>query len=180
MRFGDTIVVRVAAFRVLGTTPGIGTARSATDITSLFTEGDPHSISVPWAQARIVFQLAQPVGQAETVAHRAKEAVPGLGESRAVDQDAIELDHLATAAGLDGGNELGLNMADEAEARGLRIDADGLSAALGVPVRATVATRGTGVDELRRAVREARTPSNHLPLPAEVGGVDPSATGGTG
>src|SRR5262245_9936214 len=64
---------------------------------------------------------------------------------------------------------LGLNMADEAEARGLRIDADGLSDALGVPVRATVATRGTGVDDVRRALREARPPSNHLPLPPDVG-----------
>jgi IPT/TIG domain len=62
VRLGDTILIRVAAFRVLGTTPGIGTARSVTDIASLFTEGDPHSIGVPWAQARISFQLAQPVG----------------------------------------------------------------------------------------------------------------------
>jgi ferrous iron transport protein B len=64
---------------------------------------------------------------------------------------------------------LGLNMADEAEARGLRIDTGGLSDALGVPVRPTVATRGTGVDELRRAIRQARLPSNHLPLSDEVG-----------
>ncbi len=62
VRFGDTIIVPIAAFQVLGTTPGIGTARSIADITSLFTESSPHSISVPWAQARISFQLVQPVG----------------------------------------------------------------------------------------------------------------------
>jgi ferrous iron transport protein B len=64
---------------------------------------------------------------------------------------------------------LSLNMADEAERRGLRIDAEGLSRALGVPVRATVATRGEGIDGLRAALRDARLPSNHLPLPPDVG-----------
>jgi ferrous iron transport protein B len=63
---------------------------------------------------------------------------------------------------------LGLNMADEAEARGLRIDTAGLARALGVPVHATVATQGKGIEDLRRALREARLPSNHLPLPADV------------
>ncbi|MBP6901419.1 MAG: ferrous iron transporter B [Burkholderiaceae bacterium] len=43
-----------------------------------------------------------------------------------------------------------LNMADVAEARGLRIDAAALSAALGVPVLRTVATRGEGLDALRQ------------------------------
>jgi hypothetical protein len=62
VRISDTIVVPVAAFRVLGTTPGVGTERSASDIASLFTEGDPHSISVPWGQARISFRLVQTVG----------------------------------------------------------------------------------------------------------------------
>lgn len=61
VRISDTIVVPVAAFRVLGTTPGIGTSRSAADISSLFTEASGHSINVPWAAARISFQLAQPV-----------------------------------------------------------------------------------------------------------------------
>jgi hypothetical protein len=62
VRISDTIVIPVAAFRVLGTTPGVGTNRSAADITSLFTETSPHSISVPWGTARISYQLVQPVG----------------------------------------------------------------------------------------------------------------------
>jgi ferrous iron transport protein B len=41
-----------------------------------------------------------------------------------------------------------LNMADEAERRGLRIDAARLSRLLGAPVAATVATKGTGVERL--------------------------------
>jgi len=63
---------------------------------------------------------------------------------------------------------LALNMSDEAEARGQRVDAEGLSLALGVPVRATVATRGKGIDALRAALHEARPPANHLPLPEDV------------
>ena len=42
-----------------------------------------------------------------------------------------------------------LNMADLAAQRGLLIDAEGLSAALGVPVLRTVATKGEGIDELK-------------------------------
>lgn len=60
-RISDTIVIRCAAFRVIGTTPGIGTSRSAADITNLFTEGAVNSLSIPWAQARIAFRLVQPV-----------------------------------------------------------------------------------------------------------------------
>jgi hypothetical protein len=66
-RISDTIVVRCAAFRVVGTTPGIGTARSAAEITALFNEGAAGALSVPWAQARIVFKLVQPV-QTVTIA----------------------------------------------------------------------------------------------------------------
>ena len=63
---------------------------------------------------------------------------------------------------------LSLNMSDEAEARGLRIDTEGLSRALDVPVRPTVATRGLGIAALREALGEARPPVNHLPLPEDV------------
>jgi ferrous iron transport protein B len=63
---------------------------------------------------------------------------------------------------------LSLNMCDEAAARGLRIDTEGLSRALGVPVRSTVATRREGIDALRAAMGEARVPSNHLPLPGDI------------
>ncbi len=43
-----------------------------------------------------------------------------------------------------------LNMADLAQARGLDIDTAALARELGLPVVRTVATRGTGVDDLRR------------------------------
>jgi ferrous iron transport protein B len=61
-----------------------------------------------------------------------------------------------------------LNMHDEAEARGIRLDLAGLEAALGVPVRATVATRGLGVEGVTAALAAARAPRNHLPIPDEV------------
>lgn len=71
-RISDTIVVRCAAFRVVGTSPVIGTTRSAADITNLFTEGAANSLSIPWGQARIVFRLVQPVATinvADDIAH---------------------------------------------------------------------------------------------------------------
>jgi ferrous iron transport protein B len=43
---------------------------------------------------------------------------------------------------------LNLNMADEAEARGIRVDAETLAQRLGVPVISTVATRGQGMSKL--------------------------------
>ena len=75
---------------------------------------------------------------------------------------------------------LALNMSDEAEARGQSIDTEALSRALGVPVRATVATRGEGIGALRAAMREARPPTNHLPLTgdlSESGGADRARDG---
>jgi ferrous iron transport protein B len=63
-----------------------------------------------------------------------------------------------------------LNMHDEAEARGIRLDLGGLEAALGIPVRATVATRGLGLEGVKGALASARPPRNHLPLPEEVAG----------
>jgi ferrous iron transport protein B len=63
-----------------------------------------------------------------------------------------------------------LNMSDEADARGIRIDRAGLEEALGIPVRTTVATRGLGIDEVGAALTAARTPRNHLPLPEDLAG----------
>ena len=63
---------------------------------------------------------------------------------------------------------LALNMSDEAEARGQRIDIEALARALGVPVRSTVATRGKGIGPLRAALVEACPPTNHLPLPEDI------------
>jgi ferrous iron transport protein B len=48
-----------------------------------------------------------------------------------------------------------LNMVDEAHSRGITIDADGLSAHLGIPVVEAVATEGRGVAELREALPSA-------------------------
>jgi ferrous iron transport protein B len=63
-----------------------------------------------------------------------------------------------------------LNMADEAEARGIRIDLGGLEEALGIPVRATVATQGIGIGAVTQALEAARAPRNHIPLPADIAG----------
>ncbi len=52
---------------------------------------------------------------------------------------------------------LALNMMDEARARGIHLDTRSIAAALGVEVVPTVAVRGEGVDEIRRAMeRPAR------------------------
>lgn len=47
-----------------------------------------------------------------------------------------------------------LNMMDEAEAAGVRIDAERLEGELSIPVVATVATRGRGLELLKRRLRE--------------------------
>ncbi len=63
-----------------------------------------------------------------------------------------------------------LNMHDEAEARGIRLDLRGLEATLGVPVRTTVATHGLGVEGVVSALAAARPPRNHLPMPEDAAG----------
>lgn len=52
-----------------------------------------------------------------------------------------------------------LNMADEAEHKGLKIEKEKLAAILGVPVVSTVASRGVGLRDLRSAIAEARIPN---------------------
>ncbi len=49
-----------------------------------------------------------------------------------------------------------VNMVDEAAERGMRVDTQALSEALGVPVLATVAVTGRGIAQLRAALGEAR------------------------
>jgi ferrous iron transport protein B len=63
-----------------------------------------------------------------------------------------------------------LNMHDEAEARGIRHDLRGLEAALGIPVRATVATQAQGLEGVLDALGHARVPRNHVPMPEDVAG----------
>lgn len=52
-----------------------------------------------------------------------------------------------------------LNMSDEAEALGVKIDAGRLSERLGIEVVRTVAVRGEGIGEVRRAIERARKPT---------------------
>jgi ferrous iron transport protein B len=52
-----------------------------------------------------------------------------------------------------------LNMADEARAHGVLIDAEKLAARLGIPVVETVATEGRGLAELREAIGRAAVPA---------------------
>lgn len=61
-----------------------------------------------------------------------------------------------------------LNMMDEARARGLTVDSAKISAALGVPVVATVATRGQGLDQLIDSVQQAKCSPLQLEYPAEI------------
>lgn len=49
-----------------------------------------------------------------------------------------------------------LNMTDEAEARGIHVNAKRLSDMLGVPVVQTIAVRRTGIEHLREAIAQAR------------------------
>lgn len=55
-----------------------------------------------------------------------------------------------------------LNMSDEAESRGIRIDTDELSRILGIPVVQTVATRRQGLSRLPDAIASARVPRLQL------------------
>jgi ferrous iron transport protein B len=51
---------------------------------------------------------------------------------------------------------LNLNLMDEAGERGIKVDVSKLSRILGIPVVATVATRGKGLEELNRSIAQAR------------------------
>ncbi len=57
---------------------------------------------------------------------------------------------------------LTLNMDDEAQALGIRIDAERLSETLGAEVVRTVATRSVGIDELRNVVERPSPPSRFV------------------
>ncbi len=63
---------------------------------------------------------------------------------------------------------LALNMMDEAQARGLLINPKLITEALGIPVVATVATRGEGIDTLIASVQQAGKSCLHLNYPAAV------------
>jgi len=63
---------------------------------------------------------------------------------------------------------LALNMMDEAGAHGVGIDVSRLAESLGVSVATTVATRGTGIDELIASIRSAQAPAFGLTYPIAV------------
>ncbi|MGC9529074.1 MAG: ferrous iron transport protein B [Candidatus Bipolaricaulaceae bacterium] len=71
-----------------------------------------------------------------------------------------------------------LNMVDEAEHKGVRVDAERLSALLGVPVVATVAVRGVGLKGLLAAIpaaRAARPPAYAADVEAALSALTESA-----
>jgi len=63
---------------------------------------------------------------------------------------------------------LALNMMDEADARGVRVDSGRLTGQLAIPVIPTTATRGTGIPELTSALRGVKTPPFRLSYPVEI------------
>ncbi len=65
---------------------------------------------------------------------------------------------------------LALNMADTARARGLRIDTEALSAALGgAPVIETVGSRGVGIDALKAAIARCASRPSRVPFALDYG-----------
>ncbi len=56
---------------------------------------------------------------------------------------------------------LALNMCDVVASRGIDIDIDHLSEALGVPVASTVARKGQGLDDLKQIIAKALNPSKN-------------------
>lgn len=63
---------------------------------------------------------------------------------------------------------LALNMMDEAEDHGVRLKPDELADRLGLPVIPTIATRGQGIDDLQRAIGEARGAECRLTYPSAL------------
>lgn len=76
-----------------------------------------------------------------------------------VDSVHLERDLFLTLQIIDTGVPVivALNMIDEAEKQGLKVDADLLSDLLGVPVVSTVAVKKKGLDELKEQLSSART-----------------------
>ena len=68
---------------------------------------------------------------------------------------------------------LALNMMDEANAAGMQIEEKTLSDLISIPVAATTATRGKGIEELQTAVKEAKGGQLDIPYPTDIeAGID--------
>jgi ferrous iron transport protein B len=93
------------------------------------------------------------------------EAVVQVGDAKSPRRTLL-LTLLLAEAGLP--LAVALNMADEAAAGGLDVDARLLAERLGVPVVRTVATTGEGVDELAGAVGSARPATARVSYPREI------------
>jgi ferrous iron transport protein B len=65
---------------------------------------------------------------------------------------------------------IGLNMVDVAEQNGVYLDVKGLEEKLGVPVIPMIATKGTGLIELKQALSKASLslPNGHAPMPEPI------------
>lgn len=61
-----------------------------------------------------------------------------------------------------------LNMADEAQERGISIDVRGLSAILGIPVHATVAVRRKGLENLEKSLKDGNLPQISVNFGPEI------------
>lgn len=61
VRIGKQIIVKCAAFRLVGQDSGVTTSQTPQQITALFVEGGFNALTHWWGAADIVFQLVQPV-----------------------------------------------------------------------------------------------------------------------
>jgi ferrous iron transport protein B len=96
-----------------------------------------------------------PVTEEERVARDALFAAPAVAVLHVVEAASLDRTLATTVEMIDAGLRviLLLNMWDEAERVGIRIDTDELARRLGCPVIKTVAVRGQGLDALREALR---------------------------
>lgn len=92
-------------------------------------------------------------------------ALVQVGDAKSIRRTLLLTSQLAE---LDVPMVLALNMADEARERGVHVEQGVLAERLGVPVVATVATRGDGVTDLVAAIPEARRCASRPAYPAAV------------
>lgn len=125
-----------------------------------------YQLQLSWPEARIVRDVLRGVGQ-----ERRPDAVIVVVDASNLARNLVLVGEL-----LQEGQPVvvALNMTDVAERRGLRVNVAALSAKLGAPVVAMVASKGIGFEELRRALASVVTPPAASPArPEPVGRVAP-------